>query len=103
MPARVTLNVPRLYSVKVYDARFNFPPEHSGGESGSDSDANSEGERFHEDFEGFFWSPVRRLADLWFCEYDLPWEELLSWDDFWDGKAQFVLSKAALGFPLLVR
>jgi hypothetical protein len=104
MPARVTLNVPALYSVKVFDARFNSPPEFSGGESDSDSEADSEadseGEEFHEDFEGYFWSPARRLADLWFGGHDLPWEELLHWDDSWDGKSRFVPSKAALGFPL---
>jgi hypothetical protein len=31
MPARVTLNIPGLYSVKVYDACFNSLPEYSGG------------------------------------------------------------------------
>jgi hypothetical protein len=89
-PTRRTLDLLVLYSVKVYDARFNSPSDHSGGESGSDSDsetnseADSEGESFHEDFEGYFWSPARKLADLWFCGHDLPWEELLHWDDSWD-------------------
>ena len=87
MPARSTLDLPGLYSVKVYDARFNSLPEYSGGKSESDSDseadseADSEGEPFHEDFEGYFWSPARKLADLWFCGHDLPWEEILHWDD----------------------
>jgi hypothetical protein len=60
MPARIERNIPAVYSVKVYDARHNSPPEFSGGESESesDSDADSEGvEEGHEEciedsFEG---------------------------------------------------
>jgi hypothetical protein len=110
MPARIERNIPAVYSVKVYDARHNSPPEFSGGESESesesDSDADSEGvEEGHEgciedSFEGWFWSPARHLAELWFCDYQTLFEELLSIDDSWGATQRFVPGKVALNYGL---
>jgi hypothetical protein len=35
--------------------------------------------------------------------YDLPWEELLHWDDSWDAKPRFAPSKAALAYLLMMK
>lgn len=66
MPASKKRIIPALYSVTVYDARHNSPPEFSGGESDSesdhDSDTGSEGGEYpvgvEDKFEGVFWCPA---------------------------------------------
>jgi hypothetical protein len=98
MPASASslLNIPAVYSVKVYDAQHNSPVEFSGGESDSESDADSEGVEYSyedwivETFEGWFWSPVSHLAELWFCEYQTPFEELLTTDNSWGATQRLV-------------
>lgn len=99
MPADTTLDIPAVYSVKVLDARHDSPPEFSGGESDSDSDADSEvaGPNEAEEMaEGWFWSPAKHLAELWFCDYQTPWEELVHLDDSWDATPRFVSSMFAV-------
>lgn len=96
MPATIEFTVPMVYSVKVYDARVDSPPEFSGGESDSDSDAASEDPDW-EGFEGWFWSPASYLTELWFCDYDSG-EELLTFDDSWDGKRRYVPGKVAINY-----
>lgn len=90
MPASRKRSTPAIYSVKVYDARHNSPPEFSGGESESESDHDSdtdssEGGEYpkgiEDKFEGFFWCSARYLAELWFCEHDLPFEEIACTDE----------------------
>lgn len=109
MPASRKRTIPGLYSVKVFDARHNSPPEFSGGESESESDHDSDtdlegGESpfgVEDKFEGFFWSPANHLAEIWFCEHDLPFEEIVSTDESWNATLRFVHSKAAREFDLL--
>lgn len=74
--ANANPSIPMVYSVKVYDARFNSPPESSGGESDSDSEAD---DKYEEDdgFEGWFWTSARKPMQLWFCDYQAG-EELLA-------------------------
>lgn len=107
-PATYQRNIPSVYSVKVYDARFNSPPEFSGGESDSESDTDSDcagTDEALESFEGWFWTSARKLAQLWFCEDDLPLEELIHVDDSWDATDRFVPGTVALSFglPLIER
>jgi hypothetical protein len=96
MPARPRFNIPTVYSVKVYDARVGPPSQYSGGESNSDSDAESEDSDW-EGFEGWFWSPACYLTELWFCDYKAQ-EELLTTDYSWDQKRRYIPSKAALNW-----
>lgn len=104
MPAARSRTIASLYSVKVFDARHNSPPEFSGGESEPESDHDSDIDPEDEEdsfgiedtFEGFFWSPANHLAEIWFCEHDLPFNEIISTDDSWNATLRFVHSRAAL-------
>lgn len=96
--ANTKLSIPMVYSVKVYDARFNSPPQFSGGESDSDSEADDEYEE-DDGFEGWFWTSARKLMQLWFCDYQAG-EELLAIDDSWDGVKRFVPGMVALDYGL---
>jgi hypothetical protein len=110
-PAEIKKGIPFIYSVKVYDARHNSPPEFSYDdeeeESDSDSDSNAEYPvgGIEDDFEGYFWCPATYLPELWFCDYQNDMEELLSTDDSWDATRRFVPSKVALkhNLPLIER
>jgi hypothetical protein len=105
-PARAQMSIPAVYSVKVYDAQYNLPSEFSGRESDSESDADSEGveESFEgcieDTFEGWFWSPVIHLAELWFCEYQTPFDELLSIGDSWGATERWVPGMFATKYDL---
>lgn len=107
IPVDDKASVPAVYSVKVYDARFNSPSEVSDG--GCDSEDDDEDEDDYEDededgFEGWFWTSAALLARLWFCGYQAG-DELVTIDHSWDATKRFVHTKAAIdyGLPLLAR
>lgn len=95
-PADHKASIPAVYSVKVFDARFNSPAEFSGAED-SDSDAEDVTDDFF-GFEGWFWTPASLLAQLWFCDYQSD-EELITTDDFWE-KLRLVYGKAMWRYTL---
>jgi hypothetical protein len=61
IPANDKVSIPALYSIKVFDARVNSPPEFSGGESDSDSDDCEEDEEEEEEEEDKY---IAGLASL---------------------------------------
>lgn len=89
-----------VFSIKVYDARYNSPPQFSGGESDSDDE---EVYNEYEDpdeamygYEGWFWISASKLMYLWFCDYQSD-EELVTIDDSWDGIKRFIHTETAIG------
>lgn len=93
------LSLAAAYSVKVYDARHDSPPEFPGGESESDSEDECDDNELPHDpmssFEGWFWASASKLTYLWFCDYQSD-EELVTIDHSWCGIERFVHCTTAI-------
>lgn len=97
-PADHKASISAVYSIKLFDARFNSPAQFSGAE---DSDSDAEEEEMTDDYfgsEGWFWTPAALLAQIWFSDYQSD-EELTTTDESWD-KLRFVYGKTMWRYTL---
>jgi hypothetical protein len=104
IPATWGSSIPKVYSVKVFDAGFGLPDDGSCDEGDcSDDDDDDMLEGGIEGYEGWFWASARSLMWLWFKEHDAPDEELLLSDRSWNNEKRFVYIRTALDMLPIMR
>ena len=99
LPPSKEMDIPGIYSVKVFDIRHDS--DFSCSETSDDDESDSSGREsipgIEDFFEGYFWSPVHYLPQLWFCDYQ---EDIFQPDYSWDGKLRFIPEMVAIQYGL---
>ena len=99
LPPSKEMDIPGIYSVKVFDIRHDS--DFSCSETSDDDESDSSGREsipgIEDFFEGYFWSPVHYLPQLWFCDYQ---EDIFHPDYSWDGKLRFIPGMVAIQYGL---